>query len=89
MTNPAAEALTGPAPTWRPGYDQDEPVYLDCVRAMGIPGQDGPTGGDVVRGEIEEEGRMPAEFYGRAPRELGSAAEAALEETPGQYEPHE
>lgn len=48
-----SDALTGPAPTWRPGYDDDTPVYLDVVRAMGVPGLDGPTGGDVVQGEVQ------------------------------------
>jgi hypothetical protein len=49
----AETPLEGPAPTWRPGYTDDEPAYLETVRAMGVPGLDGPTGGDVVQGEIE------------------------------------
>lgn len=43
--------LTGPAPTWRPGFTSEDPIYRSVVADLGIPGQlTGP--GRVVPGEV-------------------------------------
>lgn len=57
----SADALTGPPPRWRPGYEDEEPAYRETVRALGIPGLGKPTGGDVVQGVLEDipDGELP------------------------------
>lgn len=60
MTTP----LDGPPPTWREGYLEDEPAYRETVRAMGIPGLDRPTGGDVVQGEVQPDTELPGMWAG-------------------------
>jgi hypothetical protein len=37
--------LTGPLPTWRM---DEEPIYLEVVAALGIPGVSGPGGAVMV-----------------------------------------
>ncbi len=49
---PAIDPLAGARPTWRPG---DEPIYLETVRDLGLPGRLlGPAPRDVVAGELAD-----------------------------------
>ncbi len=44
------DELTGAVPTWRM---DEEPIYLEVVRDLGVPGTlTGPAPGDVVVGEV-------------------------------------
>lgn len=46
------DPLTGAVPTWRL---DEEPIYLETVRDLGVPGLDEPaTPGDVIAGDVVE-----------------------------------
>jgi len=49
---PAIDPLSGAVPTWRPS---EEPIYLEVVRDLGIPGSLlGPAPSGVVAGELAD-----------------------------------
>lgn len=53
------DPLTGSAPTWRPGFHHDEPIYRSVVADYGVPGRlTGPS--TVIPGELSGAGTRKA-----------------------------
>lgn len=48
---PTGGYLTGPIPTWRPGFRDEEPIYREVLADLGPPGLlAGP--GDILIGTV-------------------------------------